>query len=541
MTHCQLAKSGSTDDIVIILQGHISSPCQFALRAASLKNITFGPITVRKAHIKFSNSKTCTSNLQYTVVIKGDVELAFRCHKLLFNTEIHKTSTSLEMVAILNGWYYPFGLSWLGIGNGELRLKHTPDMSTLLTARFDLKINGKDIGANVAFGMDIKKQGVGYICGEMAVLTLGSLLKGFNIWLSSKPLPRVIRDMAFPRGVTVSYTISTIDNRVPVPSICKTLPVGFALSGEFQFLGLKLHLEIIVNGLSMSAEASIKPIEFSSGNVTVYKSQSDLTRGPALTVTVERNPTFSFQVSIRGYLVLRDVFSTEAQIIFTHSEVIAEMRVNISYYEVSLKLYGPYRSLLSYLAFRRLAGSLETSSLQWIGRKLEDLIRQASKAATDFIAGLQRKFSSTAAALERAQELLTNRQQAVDSAKKRLEGPLNTLKAAQRNLEDLCQIRLCDDGEKLILVVFPVFLAYVAYILQFASVAQDGMAVARKFWVFALVALFGAVVALQFPIRYVLVQTHCVVRHEWQPTLHSNWQRKRTMWSFFRSMQRILL
>jgi hypothetical protein len=439
---CELANSGSTDDTLITLQGVVSSPCEFIV-TASLENVAFGPIKIKNAHIDFTSKTPCASSLMYHVVIKGDIELAFRSHTLLFKTEIKKTSTDLEMVAFLNGWHYPFGLSWLGIGNGELRLKHAPQMPTLLRVSVDIQINGNKIGARVAFGIDLKNPRVGYICGEIETLTLESLLKSFNLWPANKTLLPAVSDIGFPSGLSLSYSTSTFDNGLQIPNICKSLHDGLALSGQFQFLGLDLYLEIKVNGQSLSAEASMEPIKFTNGSITVYKSRKDKTRGPALKITVERKPFVSVQVSIIGYIVLRHVMSKEAQITFTQSEVISEVTVNISSFLVSLKLYGPYHALLSQISFRRSAGSLEKISLKWIGGKLEELLRKLAKTATDFIAGLQRNLHSVKDAFQKGQKILSGKQRDVEAARRKLEGPLKKMKETQKEVENLCQIQNC--------------------------------------------------------------------------------------------------
>ena len=189
---CRLVQSGSRGDLNIILQGHILSPCRFNL-TFSLPTITFKQVTVKNAHLVVNSSGNCTSSLQYSVAIRGNFELLFKEHRLLFEVEIKKTSlTHLQMVAVMRDWYYPFEISWLAIGNGLVQLGFMPHQSTLLTATFDIKIgnfgNGKEIGGRANLGVDIKNQSQGYLCGEISSVTLGSMLKAFDKWPSWLPL-----------------------------------------------------------------------------------------------------------------------------------------------------------------------------------------------------------------------------------------------------------------------------------------------------------------------------------------------------------------
>ena len=189
---CQLIKSSSRDPPIVLLQGRISSPCQFTL-TSSLPDIAFGPITVKNAYLEFRNSEVCIpNNLQYIVVIIGDVELLLKSTKLSFTAEIRSKSTNLEMVATFRTWYYPFG-SWLGIGNGELRVRLAPNMSTLVTPRVDIEINGKKTETRVELTLDIKNPEIMYICGKMPTSALRLLLNSFSIIPCTSTLPPVIR------------------------------------------------------------------------------------------------------------------------------------------------------------------------------------------------------------------------------------------------------------------------------------------------------------------------------------------------------------
>ena len=491
---CQLIKSGSRDP-VIVLQGNISSPCQFTL-TSPLPDIAFGPITVKNAHMEFRNRETCVpDNLEYIVVIRGDVKLQLKSIKLSFTAEIRSTSTNLEMVAIFRTWYYPFG-SWLGIGNGELRVKLVPNMPTLFTIGVDLEINGKKTGTRVELGLDIKNPEIGYICGKMPELDLGSLLRNFNIISSTSTLPTVIREMGFSEGVSVSYSTSAVDKELP--GVCNPLPDGFALSGRFSFLGLRFLVEIMVDGLEISIQASMSPINLFDGLLKVCISRSDCKRGPALAVTLTHDPFPSFEVSISGSLLISHVLETEAKITFTSTEMITSVNAKIFLFDVSLTLSGPYDSLASGTSFRKVDASLKTNVLSWIGGKIEGLLREASKIATSIIEGLQDTLDAVTAALKKAQDWLTNKQEAVNRAKAKLSGPLNALNAAQRKVDGLCRIRSCKTCKKLPLSIICFLLTQAAFVRQGALVVQDGMAAVQRCGVLALGVQFGAVVVLKF-------------------------------------------
>ena len=260
----------------------------------------------------------------------------------------------------------------------------------------------------------------------------------------------MIGDIGFPK-IVLSYSTSIVGNQVTVPSICRPLPVGFAMSGVLSFLGLQLlHVDIRINEEVFMVQTAMRPINI-IGLIELYKSSSDSTRGPALTVEIRNNRISGphFKVSISGYLRLIKVISTGAQFSITDKEMATNVKVDLFLFRVSLKLYCPYTALLFRTSSYRVAVSLEIDALRWIGRAIETIVRKAADIAGSIIGGLQRAFDSAKAALEKAGQWLTDKQQDLDIAKNKLSGPHNTLNAAQSKVNGLCSIRSCNTCKKL--------------------------------------------------------------------------------------------
>jgi hypothetical protein len=201
-----------------------------------------------------------------------------------------------------------------------------------------------------------------------------------------------------------------------------------------------------INGRELTMQVSMKPINLFNGDIQIYQSSSNRTKGPTLTVRLNMNRKPSYQVSIRGYLqLLKGKISVQAQYNIA-DEMVTEVSAKLFLFQVSLKQYCPYSPDLLSLASPigcRVAATLQTSALQWIGRKVSDVLKQASDTATSFISELQRKFDSAKAALERARGVLTEKQRDLDRAKSKLQGPLDALNAAQRKVDSLCRIKTC--------------------------------------------------------------------------------------------------
>lgn len=90
-----------------------------------------------------------------------------------------------------------------------------------------------------------------------------------------------------------------------------------------------------------------------------------------------------------------------------------------------------------------MAATLQTSALQWIGRKVSDVLKQASNIETSFISPLQKKVDSAKAALEGAERLLREKKGNLDRAKRKVQDARDALYAAQIEVDRLCQIKTC--------------------------------------------------------------------------------------------------
>jgi hypothetical protein len=481
-TLCELTKSGSQVNLVIVLQGRILSPCQFSL-TNPLPDVIFNPVKINEdfletnslvmkdASLEFKGSGICNSDLYYSVSMMGNIEIDFTTRFLgmtdryimLFKTQVTKTSTSLTARAAMEDWHCPFVLPFLAIGNIELQLKRIPTVPTLATASVEFKLgicgNGHEIFVKGFLAIDLQDTTKWYICGHFSAFSLASLLKAFGIWPSSLPLPRdmndafiqtleangltipdVILDVGFPKGLTVSY--STIDSEWPLSDICRPRSAGFSLSGELTILGITALVEIEITEQMVFIQGSLKPINLFNGVLEIYKQSSDSSRGPAITVEVHK-PLKLKEIAISGYLsLLRGALSAKAQISVTDKEVATELTAKLFVCRTNIKLHGEYASRLSDVPFL-VTASVHFTEFARIEEEVEGIIRSVADIATKFVEALQKGLEAVMDKLNKAQDFLTARQRDFDNAKRKLQGPLNTLNSAKRKVDGLCRIRSC--------------------------------------------------------------------------------------------------
>jgi hypothetical protein len=469
---CQVAKTSSNS--YLILNGWSTTPCSFTL-IGILRTVSFGSITVRNAILILEITQMCDSNPQHKLEIRGNVDIIYGGHTMGFSVNITKTTTSLQMVAIMPDWHYGVYLPFLHVGEGYAHLmSHHPETVKLFEAKVNLTIGldrcrkneanilrasaiislnflnqyvlGRSLSSGdvwqgrVDFAYDPQNRDT-YIHGKINVYTLGSLLRALlseplNL-LCNLPIP-ILDGILFPSGFTLIYSSSEVDKRISVLGNLLTFPTGVTGYCKIQFLGISGVLEYRNSGSGSHVEASLSPLHVAGGLMGVYKSSSDRSKGPSLTIGLS-----SFRVSINGYVEILRVLSTSVEFTVTDKEISAEVKTDMFLFQFSLRIFGTIGPSLSDIDFG-VEAAMETGGLQKIGEGVAGVLRTVADKATSFIESLQRKVNDAKAALDKAKRWLDDKKKIFDNAKRKFEGPERALDSAQRKVDGLCSISDCN-------------------------------------------------------------------------------------------------
>ena len=200
--------------------------------------------------------------------IKGSLKL--KDPDLNFKGSIGLSMTGVFLQMSMAGtWRKPFGVTFLAVGDLNLRIAIMPDPILLSSIEFGGKAEiglldnrrAVPINTTLYFGLDRISVIENYFYGKISSLTIPSILKAFAF---TSTLPKPLYEIGFPKGVNVSFAHKTkmLPNGVLIPR-------GFFLSGIVKILFFEANADIRLNMNGIFINMSVKPFNIGNGLVVV--------------------------------------------------------------------------------------------------------------------------------------------------------------------------------------------------------------------------------------------------------------------------------
>lgn len=429
---CAFCKGALGADASMRLRTVIESPSQFMV-AAGVANIKLGSsLVLNSVELQLEIGEETTFGLA------GSLRL--RNPPLTFNGAIRFAPAELQLEMSMVGiWKRAFGINFLAVGNLQLEigvLLVYPPVLSLLKFGGEVRVGkldtGRELIAKAYIGLDINTPKNNYFYGSISSASIPGIMRAFDMRAS---LPRVLAESGFPRGLSASYSIKSVE----VPGL--TIPAGFRLSGTMNILGFTASAVIKLNPpKSVLFDMRLSKLDIGRGAIRVCASKSDCSTGPVLYANIVTSPP-SVSVRIQGYATLFNILNREIIIYVTNEKIIFSVTGPLFLFEATLRVTANYGSLQA--ASFRVYAELSTAWMTELKNRVTAIIKSGADAATRKISDAQRKIDSAQGAYDNAIRVLQQKQRSVDSAQGAYDRAVNSLRAKQRNVNSLCSKRTC--------------------------------------------------------------------------------------------------
>ena len=404
---CVLAGRLIGHSTVLSIKATIASATYFPI-SASISNLNLGGnIKLASAGLEIVGGKSARVGLVGQVQLKNP--------PLLFSARISAGTKGLTLeLSVANCWKKAFGVKWLTLCNFMGSIDFAPPTGITGVA-FGAEIHlgypnsGNQLKAKGYMGVSIINPLENYYYVKFTKITMGSLLKAFNIHFS---LPKPLAQSGFPKGFLSSFSVTGQE----LPEVHLSIPAGFRLKGTLNILGLQGSADILIDLPKLvSIKVALPPIKVGS-LLSMYASSTDTKRGPYLKAKVQVIPQQNVAIEAKGYLKVLGM-SLEAGLKITNTQYEYFIRGKVLHlFEASMAITATF-------------GNIKNASFRVKGEFKLDLFNKITKIDKNFfknIANTARK------AYEKAKKFVEKMVNLVKGAKRTFEWAKNKLKNLKR-------------------------------------------------------------------------------------------------------------